>query len=180
MKALIASAIRVRHPETFEIGEDSIVDDFSYFSTKVRVGRCSHIASGCTIAGGGDRQFVLGDFSSVSAGVRIWCASDDFVRDIVTVIPTGVPDPKQHQIAGDVIFGDYTAVGANSVVMPGNEIPEGTVIGALSFVPARFAFDEWSVYAGIPIRLVGRRDRDAVLAQARRLRSALDHTRAAR
>src|SRR5438132_13719635 len=114
MKPIVSPSIRLRHPDAFEVGEDSIVDDFCYFSTRVRIGRCSHVASGCTVAGGGDRQFVLGDFSSLSAGVRIWCASDDFVHDLVTVIPADVPNPKRHLISGDVTFGDYTAVGANS------------------------------------------------------------------
>jgi carbonic anhydrase/acetyltransferase-like protein (isoleucine patch superfamily) len=50
-------------------------------------------------------------------------------------------------------------------VMPRNRIPEGTVLGALSFVPPEFAFEPWSVYAGVPIRKVGARDRDSVLKQ---------------
>lgn len=174
MKAIVSANTRIRHPELFEIGDDSIVDDFCYFSTQVRIGRCSHVASNCTVAGGQARRFVLGDFSSLSAGVRVWCASDDFTRDIVAVIPAGIEDPKQNVIAGDVIFGDYTAVGANSVVMPDNHIPEGTVIGALSFVPTRARLEPWSVYAGVPIRRIGDRDRESVLAQGRRLAEDLD------
>jgi acetyltransferase-like isoleucine patch superfamily enzyme len=106
--------------------------------------------------------------------VKIWCASDDFVNDIVTIIPPGVAEVKEHVIAGDVSFANCTAVGSNSVVMPRNHVPEGTVIGALSFVPAAFAFEPWSVYAGTPIRLVGRRNRAAVTAQAASLRAQLD------
>lgn len=174
MKAIVSANIRVRHPDLLEVGEDSIIDDFCYFSTQVRVGRCSHIASNCTIAGGKRFRFVLGDFSSLSAGVRVWCASDDFARDVVTIVPEGVVDPKEHVISGDVLLGDYTAVGANSVVMPDNRIPDGAVIGALSFVPARSALQPWSVYAGIPVRKVGDRDKDAVLAQVRELRGSLD------
>ena len=49
--------------------------------------------------------------------------------------------------------------------MPSNDIPEGTTIGALSFVPTAFAFEPWTVYAGIPIRRISARDRDAVLRQ---------------
>lgn len=173
MKPIISPNIRVRHPDAFDVGEDSVVDDYCYFSTQVRIGRCSHVASNCTIAGGKDRRFVLGDFSSLSAGVRIWCASDDFVRDIVTLIPAGIPNPKAHVIAGDVTFGDYTAVGANTVVMPANSVPDGAVIGALSFVPPRFRFEPWSVYAGTPIRKVRDRDREGVLAQAQALSEAI-------
>jgi acetyltransferase-like isoleucine patch superfamily enzyme len=106
--------------------------------------------------------------------VKIWCTSDDFVNDLVTIVPEGVGPIKQHLISADVIFGNCTAAGSNAVVMPGNEVPEGTVIGALSFVPAGFRFEPWSVYAGVPIRRIGARNRRAVEAQADLLRGRLD------
>lgn len=164
-KPIVSSSIRLRHPELLTIGEGSIIDDFCYISTRVIVGRFSHIASGCSIAGGADRLFELGDFSSLSSGVKIWCTSDDFARDIVTIIPPDFGDIKSSLLTGDVIFGRMTAAGSNAVVMPDNHIPEGTVIGALSFVPPRFKFEGWSVYAGVPIRKVGERDRESVLRQ---------------
>lgn len=173
MNPIVSPNSRIRHPETFVIGENSIVDDYSYFSTRVRIGRCTHIASGCTIAGGGDMQFEIGDFCSLSSGVRIWCTSDDFVNDVVTIIPPGAEQVKANLIRGDVILGNYTAVGANSVVMPKNRIPEGTVIGSLSFVPAAFDFQPWGVYAGVPIRLVRPRNRASVMEQVRRLEASL-------
>ena len=139
----------------------------------MRIGRCSHIASGCSVAGGRDRFFALGDFCSLSSGVKVWCTSDDFTNDLVTIVPDGAGPLKEHLITGDVIFDNYTAVGANGVVMPDNHIPEGTVIGALSFVPTRFRFESWAVYAGVPIRKIGDRNRDSVRAQADALRERL-------
>src|SRR5262249_22166891 len=141
--------IRVRYPEHFSIGEGSVIDDFSYFSTKVCVGRYSHIASGCTIAGGAKYQFTFGDYGSVSAGVRIWCSSNDYVNDLVVLAPPGVELPDVHEIAGDVCFENYTGVGANAVIMPGVHVPEGAVVGAMSFVPPRATLEPWTVYAGI-------------------------------
>lgn len=155
------------------VGDDSIVDDYCYFSTKVRIGRCTHIASGCSIAGGAERQFTIGDFCSISSGAKIWCTSDDFVNDLITIIPSGFDCVKQHLISADVDFGDYTALGSNAVVMPGNKIPDGTVVGALSFVPAYFDFQPWAVYAGIPIRYIRARNRESVIEQARRLKTML-------
>jgi acetyltransferase-like isoleucine patch superfamily enzyme len=169
VKPIISPNVRVRHPDFFVVQDDSVIDDFCYFSTKVNIGRCSHVASGCSIAGGVERQFTLGDYSSLSAGVRIWCSSDDFVNDIVTILPDGIGPLKTSLITGDVSFGDYTAVGTNSVIMPRNAIPTGTVIGALSFVPAGFEFKAWSVYAGNPIRFLQPRNRENVLEQAARL-----------
>ncbi len=169
MEPIISPHTRIRHPSFFKVGDYSIVDDFCYFSTKVTVGRCSHIANGCSIAGGIMNQFVLGDFSSLSSGVKVWCVSDDFVNDIVTILPVGVESIKSSLIVGDVSIGNYTAVGSNTVIMPDNVIPEGVAIGALSFVPPRFKFKPWAVYAGIPIRFIKPRNKENVLPQAERL-----------
>jgi acetyltransferase-like isoleucine patch superfamily enzyme len=174
VKARISPNCRIRHREHFAIGDDSIVDDYCYFSTTVRIGRSTHIASGCSVAGGAARVFEIGDFSSLSSGVKIWCTSDDFANDLVTIIPDGCEQVKTHLISGDVFLGDYTAVGSNSVVMPDNRMPEGTVIGALSFVPVRYTFEPWTVYAGVPVRIVGRRNRKNVLEQVKRLESMLE------
>lgn len=171
---IISSNIRLRYPDTFHIGAYSVVDDFCYFSTKVTVGVCCHIASGCSVAGGRDRQFTFDDFGSLSSGVKIWCTSDDFVNDIVTIIPPGMTSPKRRLVSGDVSIGRYCGVGSNSVVMPDNEMPDGTVIGALSFVPANFRFEPWSVYVGAPIRLIRQRNREEVLRQADEIRRFIE------
>jgi carbonic anhydrase/acetyltransferase-like protein (isoleucine patch superfamily) len=155
---IVSPNIRLRVEDHFEIGEHSIVDDYCYFSTRIRIGDWTHIATGCSVAGGPERLFSIGDFSSLSAGVRVWCTSNDFVNDAIMI-------GTAQGISGDVSLGDHTGVGANSVVMPRNEVPEGVSIGALSFVPADFGFEPWTVYAGIPIARVASRNRDNVLRQ---------------
>ena len=173
MTSIVSPHTRIRHPEHFEIGAYSIVDDFCYISTRACIGVCSHVASGCSISGGVARLFTLGDFCSLSSGVKIWCTSDDLTNDIVCILPPGAEGVKQHLIEGDVTLGHYTAVGSNTVVMPGNDVPEGTVIGALSYVPPRFPLEPWSVYAGVPVRRIGERNRASVLEQASRLRALI-------
>lgn len=170
MDPIISPYIRVRHPEYFHVGAYSIVDDFCYFSTKVKIGISSHISSGCSIGGGKRFSFEMGDFSSLSSGVKIWCVSNDFINDLVLITPPGLNLEDAHPVEGDVSLGHYTGIGANSVIMPHNSIPEGTVIGALSFVPPTFSFDPWSVYAGTPIRLIGKRDRVKILRQVDQIR----------
>ena len=162
---IISPNVRIRYREYFVAGHGTIIDDFCYFSTKVTIGQYCHISSGCSVAGGVNRKFSLGDFSSLSSGVKVWCTSDDFTRDIVVVLNEGIGPIKENLITGDVIFERLIAVGANTVVMPGNHIPEGAVIGALSFVPPQFEFSPWTVYAGIPIKAIGPRDRNSVLRQ---------------
>ena len=174
---ILSKNIRVRHPQHFHIGEGSIVDDFCYFSTQVVMGRFSHIANGCSVAGGAARTFTFGDFSSLSAGVKIWCASNDYVNDLVAITPQDVEPLGDHMIVGDVSIGQYTGVGSNAVIMPQNKIPEGVTIGALAFVPAGYAFEPWTVYAGVPIKPVKKRNRDNVLRQVDQLKRSLDELR---
>ena len=169
MKPIISSNVKIRHPEHFEIGDYSVIDDFCYFSTKIKIGKHCHIASGCSIAGGKEWQFALGDYCSVSSGVKIWCRSNDYVNDLVILNPEkkNIGDKR---IEGNVVIGKMCGIGANSVIMPNNKIPDGTVIGALSYVPPNFKFKAWGVYAGIPIMLVKKRNKENVLKQYEKIR----------
>jgi acetyltransferase-like isoleucine patch superfamily enzyme len=165
---IISPNTRIRYPDQLTVGDHSVIDDFCYLSARIRIGRFCHIANNCSIAGGREFAFELGDHSSLSAGVRVWCSSNDFVRGMIALLPAEL-GPDEHAVKGDVIFGRLTGVGSNSVVMPDNRVPEGVAIGALSFVPASFEFEAWTVYAGVPIRAIAKRDRASVLAQLERL-----------
>ena len=167
MKPIISKNIRVRYPKHFSVGQNTVIDDFSYFSAKIIIGRHCHIASGVSIAGGITYQFSLGDYSSISSGVKVWCESNDYANDLVILHPK--ESIGDNPVAGDVIIGNMCGIGANSVIMPNNNIPEGTVIGALSFVPARFTFKPWSVYAGIPIKFIKKRNKKRILAQVKKI-----------
>lgn len=169
---IVSKNIRVRVREAFHVGEGSIVDDYCYFSTQVTIGSFCHIANNVSIAGGASRLFQLGDYSSVSAGARIWCSSDDFNCDMAALCPDGI-ELNKNTITGDVCIGNLTIIGCNSVVMPKNNIPMGVAIGALSFVPPEYSFEEWSLYAGTPIRFIRKRNKSEVLRQRDALRAQL-------
>jgi len=167
MKAIISPNIRIRVPEHFLIGENSIVDDFSYFSTKIKVGKFSHIASGCSVAGGKDMLFTLGDFCSLSSGVKIWCGTNDFVNDLI-ILDLGI-DIGANICKGNVSIGNYCGIGTNAVIMPNNDIPEGVAIGGLSWTPANYKFEPWTVYAGIPIKKIKNRNKNNIMNQVRKI-----------
>jgi len=168
MKPIISPNCRIRYPKHFLVGEYSIIDDYSYFSTKTKIGRFCHIAACCTISGGKDRLFVLGDYSGIGTGARVFCMTDDFINDMVNIVPSELRQIKK-EITGDVTMENMTGIGANSVVMPSNHIPEGTVVGALSFVPPNFKFKPWSVYFGIPIKFLMYRNKESVMKQVEEL-----------
>lgn len=170
MKSIISKYVRIRCKKFFTIGENSIVDDFCYFSTKVIIGKNSHIASGCSVAGGKEMTFALGNYCSISSGVKIWCASNDFVNDLIILTPK--IDIKTNLCKGNVIIGDYCGIGANSIIMPNNYIPEGVAIGGLSWCPTNYKFEPWTVYAGIPIHKIKNRNKNNVMEQVRKIENA--------
>ena len=61
MKKIVSQNIRVRNRKFFTIGKGSIIDDFSYFSPKIKVGNFTHIAANCHIGGGVDYEFEIGN-----------------------------------------------------------------------------------------------------------------------
>lgn len=163
--AIISKNSRFRLDD-YVVGKHSVIDDYCYFSTKVEIGDFFHVAPSVTIAGGPSVSFRAGSFGSLSSGVRVFCASDDFINDIGNVLPIWCEGVKDHIIKGDVFLEDAVTIGSNSVVMPNNYFPEGVCIGALSFVPYGFKFEPWSVYAGWPkLRLIKKRNKDNVLRQ---------------
>ncbi len=165
-KPIISKMTRIRYPEHFEIGDYSVVDDFCYFATKIKVGMFCHIAPQCSCSGGLEYTITIQSMSAFSAGVKAYCSTNDFVKGLVTVIPNEYKHVNESNISGDITLERFTGIGANSVIMPNNHILEGVTIGALSFVPYNFQFKPWTVYAGSPIKPIKARDKRAVLREA--------------
>ena len=68
MKKIISKNIRIRNKKFFSIGIGSIIDDYSYFSPKIKVGNFTHIAANCHVGGGVEHKFEIGTFCSISSG----------------------------------------------------------------------------------------------------------------
>ena len=150
----------LKKPELLTVGDYCRIADFCRISCEANIGDYVEIAPYTSIAGGGGKYtFTMKGYSSLSAGVKIWLSSNDYVNELVT---HAVPNVRE--IMGDVVMEKYTGVGANSVVMPNNHILEGVTIGALSFVPENYPFEEWTVYAGTPIKPIKKRNKEQVIA----------------
>jgi acetyltransferase-like isoleucine patch superfamily enzyme len=144
--------------ENIEFGKNIIIDDFVllYAKGKMRIGNCVHIASFTSITGG--EEFVMEDFSGISQGCRILTGSEDFL-DWGFGNPT-IPEKFRNTKRAPVKIGRFAVLGANSVVLPGVTIGEGTTVAACSVVTR--SLEPWSVYAGT--RKISERNREAVLA----------------
>ena len=143
-----------------EVGAHTIIDDFSYSSADLRLGKYVHIAHSVTIIGGG-HVCTIGDFSAISPGVRIVYASDDYLGGMVG--PNIPIEFKMNPDFGDVTIGKHCIIGSNSVIMPDLVIPDGVAIGALSLVRRKDKLKPYALYAGVPLRFIRDREWDEAL-----------------
>jgi len=159
IETFIADTSKIKQLDDFEIGDYSQILDYNLISPKTEIGRFCLIDRFCIVAGS-KFNFTMDDFSGIGGGVNIWLQSNDYVNNLISA---------SAQIKGDVRLGKYSGVGSNSTIMPNNYIPEGTVIGANSFVPSNFPLKEWSVYAGVPIKYIKARNKKNVMAEVENL-----------
>lgn len=118
---------------------------------ELRIGNNVHIEPSSSLVAHSGIE--IGDFCTISHGVRLFTASANYSGEYFTNI---FPDTKfQVPIKGKITLEDHVILGGNSVVMPGVCLGEGSAIGALSFV--RVSTEPWSIYGGNPLKFIRKR-----------------------
>jgi acetyltransferase-like isoleucine patch superfamily enzyme len=141
-------------PERIQIGAHTRIDAFAVLAAGaggIRIGRNVHISAHATILGAGGVD--IDDFSTVSVRCSIFSSNDDYSGATLTN-PT-VPAELRGVLDAQVRIGPHAIVGAGSVVLPGVTIGESSAVGALSVV--KQDVPPFSIAAGVPARIVGRR-----------------------
>lgn len=156
---IIGKTVRIRKPEECIIGDNTIIDDFTYISCGIDIGKNCHIASHVSISGG-EGKFIMGNYSTISNHCSIHCASSDYSKlslDLPSV-------PKNLQFGGtvkNIIIEDFVTIGAHSCLLPGTIVKKGSSCGAFSLINS--IMDEWSLYVGIPAKKIKDRDKRDLL-----------------
>lgn len=130
--------------ENIEFGENIIIDDFTliYATAPMKIGNYVHIASFTSITGGA--ELFIDDFVAISQGCRILTGTDDFVN---WGFGNSTVEEKYRNVKREAVkIGKFCIIGANSVVLPGVTIGEGTTVGAGSVVTKDL--EPWGVYIG--------------------------------
>lgn len=151
------------------IGIHSQIDDFVFLNAgqETKIGQFVHIASFCSIIGGG--KFYMDDFSGLSAGCRIVTGSDDFLGGGLTN-PT-VPSKYTNVTVSFIEIHRHAILGTNVTVLPGVTIGEGAAVGAGCIV--RKNLEPWTIYAGIDCKPIKLRKKEKILALEQQLLSEL-------
>lgn len=156
---LIGKTVRIRYPELVEIGDNVIIDDFTYISTSLLIDSYVHIASGCKLIGGASASISFGSFSTLAPNVVLAAGSDDYQAGLST--PLVPKELKGNMDVGLIEIGRHSIVGANSVVLPNVVFGEGAALGALSL--AKHNLMSWTLNAGVPSKNIKLRDKENIL-----------------
>jgi acetyltransferase-like isoleucine patch superfamily enzyme len=164
---IIGKTVRIRYPELVEIGDNVIIDDFTYISTALKLHSNVHISSGCKIIGGQNSFVEMFEFSTLAPNVVLSAGSDDYTSGIAT--PMVPMEYKGNAIIGKIVLNKHCIVGSGSVVLPNVIFNEGSCLGALSLANKDLA--EYILYAGIPAKQLKIRNKFEILSFERKYRN---------
>ncbi|MBF0245857.1 MAG: hypothetical protein HQL31_11420, partial [Planctomycetes bacterium] len=154
--ARVGKTVRIRRPERVRIGRASIIDDFTYISCALTMGRFSHIAANATLIGG-NGNIRIGDFVNLAPGCRLITATNDYSGG--GLIGPNIPaEFAQEAIVADISLADHVLLGTGTVVLPGCSLPEGLSTGALCLITPGSKLEPWTLYTGIPAKPLKRRE----------------------
>ncbi len=152
---IIGKTVRIRYPELVEIGDNVIIDDFTYISTSLKLNNNVHISSGCKIIGGKNAYVEMCEFSTLAPNVVLSAGSDDYLSGIAT--PMVPIEYKGDVRIGKIILNKHCIVGSGSVVLPDVIFEQGACLGALSL--ANKNLSEYTLFAGIPAKKIKLRNK---------------------
>ena len=152
---IIGKTARIRYPELVSIGDNVIIDDFTYISTSLEIDSYVHISSGCNLIGGKNSKVFFKKYSTLSPNVVLAAGSDDYIGGIAT--PMISDEYKGNAEYGQILINKHSIIGANSTVLPNVRLGEGSVLGAQSLLNKDTI--EWAVYARSPAKMITKRDK---------------------
>ena len=138
---IIGKTVRIRSPEKVTIGDNVIIDDFTYMSGEISIGDYVHIGPGCVLSAS-SAKISLGAFSGLSAGCKVYGGSSSYIYcglDIPTI-------PIEHQynvIHENVEIGSFCLVGASSIILPGCTLPQGFAVAAALTLRKNLKIKSW-------------------------------------
>lgn len=138
------------------IGDRTRIDDFCILSAGsggICIGRNVHVSCYASIIGAG--SVTVEDFVALSVRSTVFSSNDDYSGEHMT--NSTVPGEFKRVAHAPVTIRRHAMVAAGAIVLPGVELGEGSVLGALSL--ANRDLEPWGIYAGVPAKKVKERSR---------------------
>jgi len=162
----ISPTAEIRRPELCNIGNHVSIDSFFYCTTKLTIGDYVHISPHVAVIGGKTTGLTVEDFCFLSVGSKYVCGSETF--NGAGLIGPLIPDEyKDEQILQPITLKRFSGALANSVILPGVTMAEGSVLGANSLLKQNT--EPWTVYAGNPAKPIRTRSQHKAYEYAEKL-----------
>jgi acetyltransferase-like isoleucine patch superfamily enzyme len=162
---LIDKNVIIPFPNNIEIGDDVRIDTMCILSSgkkgNIIIKNNVHIAPFNLLYCADNHKIVLENHVGLSAGCKLYGKNDTYDGSYLIGPTHKIEDTKV--IGGDIVLNKFASIGADSILFPGSIIPIGTVLGSKSLYTAKYCLDEWSIYAGIPVRFIKKRSNNCEL-----------------
>lgn len=157
----------IRRPQLVTIGDHVAIDEFVVIATAAEIGNWIHIGPQTSVIGGKEGKLIMEDFTTISAGCRLICSSDDFTHGTGFINPFVPKKFRSLHKKAPIIMKKHSALGTNVIVFPGVTIGTGAVVGAGSIVTK--SLKPWTVNLGNPAKEIGVRPRKKILEYEKRV-----------
>jgi dTDP-4-amino-4,6-dideoxy-D-glucose acyltransferase len=162
----ISSAVEIRRPHLVRVGSHVAIDSGFYCTVAAELGDYIHIGPYVTAIGGAGSTLRMSHFTTIGAGCRLICGSDEFLGH--GLAGSSVPDEyRDHVRLSTVTLAMFASLGTNVVVHPGVTLAEGSVVGSCSLVTKDT--EPWTIYFGNPARPVRDRPREKMIEAGKAL-----------
>ena len=145
---LVSKDTKIIDFSRLELGDNVRIDPYCIFTFGetgyIKIGSNVHVADKVRIVGAGGVEIM--NFANIGIGSTILSCSDDYSGDFM-MGPMAPSDSTNLNIK-KIILAEYSVVATQSVLFPGSDLGEGSVLGAMSL--AHRPLKPWTVYFGIP------------------------------
>ncbi|MBA6264793.1 acyltransferase [Colwellia sp. Bg11-12] len=151
----ISDKASIYDADKISIDSFSRIDDFCVISGSIDIGKYVHITPMCLIAGGQSGVFIA-DFCTLAYGVKVFAQSDDYSGETMT--NSLIPQKYKNEYIAKVTLQKHVILGANSVVLPGVNLAEGSSGGAMTLFDKNTS--SWGIYVGTPAKRIKERKKN--------------------
>jgi acetyltransferase-like isoleucine patch superfamily enzyme len=162
----VHSTVEFTRTDLVEIGNHVAIDSGFYCTTKLKIGDYVHISPHVAVIGGKKTGLTVEDFCFISVGTKLICGSETFWGH--GLVGPLIPDEyKDDQVLKPISMRRFSGTLANSVVLPGVVMAEGSVLGANSLLKENT--EPWTVYVGNPAKPIRTRLKENCYKYAEKL-----------
>lgn len=148
------------NPREVHLGSRVRIDPNVLITTALKTGNNIQICANAVLGGGSKQTITLGDWAYIGYHSSLFCGSESYSGDFG---PVNAYWGSNKVYEGDIEFKDYAGVASNVIVMPGITLPEGTVIGAMSFVYSDKDLLPYSIFLGNPLKYHKPRNKENII-----------------